>query len=108
MMQLTDWLAHVPKEVIAKNFRTSIAAWDTIPGTQLYIFPAGTLVQLQALLLPFWLTDEPAAPPVNQQNPVSPAGTVPQPFSYAFGNVTATPLAGGKIFHRRVPVLSLK
>ena len=39
--KLTDWLAHIPKEVIAKNFGTSIAAWDHIPGQELYIFPSG-------------------------------------------------------------------
>ena len=37
--QLTDWLAHVPKEVIAKNFHMSQAAFDHIPGQELYIFP---------------------------------------------------------------------
>lgn len=37
---LTDWLAHVPKEVLAKNFKTSMSAFDQIPGKELYIFPA--------------------------------------------------------------------
>lgn len=38
---LTDWLAHVPKSVIAKNFgmADNIAAFDHIPADQLYIFP---------------------------------------------------------------------
>ncbi|KAI0359662.1 oxalate decarboxylase [Trametes cingulata] len=36
---LTDWLAHTPKEVIAKNFQDSIEDWDQIPGRDLYIFP---------------------------------------------------------------------
>ena len=40
--QLTDWVAHVPKEVLAKNFQTSIAAFDHIPAEQLYIFPGGS------------------------------------------------------------------
>ena len=39
LAQLTDWLAHVPKEVLAKNFHTSEAAFDRIPGQELYIFP---------------------------------------------------------------------
>jgi oxalate decarboxylase/phosphoglucose isomerase-like protein (cupin superfamily) len=39
---LTDWLAHVPKEVIAKNFGTDVSAFDKIPSKELYIFPAGT------------------------------------------------------------------
>ena len=36
---LTDWLAHTPKEVIAKNFQTSIAAWNGLPSKELFIFP---------------------------------------------------------------------
>ena len=38
--QLTDWLAHVPKEVLAKNFQVSISSFDHIPSRELYIFPA--------------------------------------------------------------------
>lgn len=37
---ITDWLSHVPKEVIAKNFQTSISTFDELPGEELYIFPA--------------------------------------------------------------------
>ncbi|KAG8216718.1 putative oxalate decarboxylase/oxidase [Butyriboletus roseoflavus] len=37
---LTDWLAHVPKEVIAKNFQVDISAFDYIPSKELYIFPS--------------------------------------------------------------------
>ncbi|KAH0835871.1 RmlC-like cupin domain-containing protein [Lanmaoa asiatica] len=37
---LTDWLAHVPKEVIAKNFQVNISAFDYIPSKELYIFPS--------------------------------------------------------------------
>lgn len=39
--QLTDWLAHVPKEVLAKNFKVNITAFDHIPSKELYIFPSG-------------------------------------------------------------------
>ena len=38
---LTDWLAHVPKEVIAKNFHTNISAFSSLPSQELYIFPSG-------------------------------------------------------------------
>lgn len=41
--QLTDWLAHVPKEVLAKNFQVNITAFDHIPSKELYIFPAGMI-----------------------------------------------------------------
>lgn len=40
--QLTDWLAHVPKEVLAKNFQTDESAFSQIPGSELYIFPGRT------------------------------------------------------------------
>lgn len=34
-------------------------------------------------------------PPDNQQPPTSPAGEIPQPFSYAFSEVTPTQYTGG-------------
>jgi oxalate decarboxylase len=37
---LTDWLAHTPKEVLAKNFGVSQEAFANIPKDELYIFPA--------------------------------------------------------------------
>lgn len=37
---LTDWLAHTPKEVLAKNFGVSENAFANIPKSELYIFPA--------------------------------------------------------------------
>ncbi|KAH9856026.1 oxalate decarboxylase [Lenzites betulinus] len=73
---LTDWLAHTPKEVIAKNFQDNIADWDDIPGSQLYIFPG-------------------VPPADNQQPPQSPAGEIPLPFSYPFSQVTPTQYSGG-------------
>lgn len=39
---LTDWMAHIPKEVIAKNFGQadlSTSAYDKFPSKELYIFP---------------------------------------------------------------------
>ncbi|KIJ06555.1 hypothetical protein PAXINDRAFT_103315 [Paxillus involutus ATCC 200175] len=74
---LTDWLAHVPKEVIAKNFQTDISAFNDIPSEELYIFPA--------------------IPPDNQQAPQSPQGTVPHPFTYPLSQVPITPLSGGSV-----------
>jgi len=40
VLQVTDWLAHVPKEVIAKNFQLDITAFDHIPSKALFIFPS--------------------------------------------------------------------
>ncbi|KAL5521751.1 hypothetical protein ACEPAF_2499 [Sanghuangporus sanghuang] len=76
---LTDWTAHIPKEVLAKDFQTNIAAFDHIPSEQLYIFP----------------DSEP--PAKNETAPSDPNGAVPLPFSYALSQAPATPLAGGSI-----------
>ncbi|OSD06502.1 oxalate decarboxylase [Trametes coccinea BRFM310] len=75
---LTDWLAHVPKEVIAKNFQTSISAFDHIPAQQLYIFPS-------------------APPSDNQAAPKSPQGTIPNSFTFPLSQMKATPLSGGTV-----------
>lgn len=45
---LTDWLVHVPKEVLAKNFKTypDTTPFDHIPKHELYIFPCECFVFL--------------------------------------------------------------
>ncbi|OBZ72016.1 Oxalate decarboxylase OxdC [Grifola frondosa] len=75
---LTDWMSHIPKEVIAKNFQTNISAFDHIPGQQLYIFPS-------------------APPPENAVAPEDPQGHVPNPFTFKLSQVKATPLSGGSV-----------
>jgi oxalate decarboxylase len=37
---LSDWLAHTPRGVLAKNFRTSEGKLKKLPSKALYIFPA--------------------------------------------------------------------
>lgn len=76
---LTDWLSHVPKEVLAKNFRASMSAFDHIPAQQLYIFP-GT-----------------PPPPINKDDVGDPQGHATTPFSLAWSKSTRTPLAGGSV-----------
>ncbi|THG93743.1 hypothetical protein EW026_g7578 [Hermanssonia centrifuga] len=75
---LTDWLTHVPKEVLAKNFQTNMSTFDEIPGQELYIFPG-------------------VAPDPDAQAVADPAGQVPSPFTFAFSQVPVTPLAGGSV-----------
>lgn len=75
---LTDWLAHVPKEVIAKNFGTKISAFDHIPSRELYIFPS-------------------TPPSDDNPPPLSPAGPPPDPFTFEFSKMAATQVAGGTI-----------
>lgn len=38
--QLTDWLAHTPPEVIAKNFNQPLSAFKNLPKEERYIFQA--------------------------------------------------------------------
>ena len=37
---LTDWLAHTPKEVLARNFNVAESTFDTVPRKELFIFQA--------------------------------------------------------------------
>ncbi|KAJ7732147.1 oxalate decarboxylase [Mycena metata] len=75
---LTDWLAHVPAEVIQKNFQANPDAFSHIPAQELYIFPS-------------------TPPPTDAVAPASPQGGVPNPFSYALSKVNATQLPGGSV-----------
>ncbi|KJA19336.1 hypothetical protein HYPSUDRAFT_44387 [Hypholoma sublateritium FD-334 SS-4] len=76
---LTDWMSHVPVDVLTKNFQSSPAAFAHIPAEQLYIFP-GT-------------------PPAdgNSSLPVSPNGLVENSLSFAFSKVAPTQLNGGTV-----------
>ncbi|KAF8493936.1 oxalate oxidase [Russula emetica] len=74
---VTDWLSHVPKEVIAKNFQQSITAFDHIPSHDLVIFPS--------------------EPPTDHVAPSDPQGQIPNPFSYPLSKVNATKLNGGTV-----------
>ncbi|EGN99484.1 hypothetical protein SERLA73DRAFT_160828 [Serpula lacrymans var. lacrymans S7.3] len=73
---LTDWLSHVPKEVLAKNFQVPMSAFDRIPSEELYIYPA-------------------ASSPDEKQLPVSAGGTIPDSYTYPFSKTSFTPLSGG-------------
>ena len=76
--QLTDWTAHIPKDVLAKNFQTNISAFNDIPSSELYIFPS-------------------ESPSPNATAAEDPNGQVASPYSYSFSQVTPTPLSGGTI-----------
>ncbi|KAF7317258.1 Oxalate decarboxylase [Mycena chlorophos] len=74
---LTDWLSHVPMEVIEKNFKATAADFSEIPAQQLYIFPA--------------------AAPANTDPVSDPQGQVPDSFTYALSQVNNTPSAAGTV-----------
>ncbi|KAG2064297.1 putative oxalate decarboxylase/oxidase [Suillus decipiens] len=73
---LTDWLAHVPKEVIAKNFQLDMSAFDDIPSRELYIFPS-------------------TPPPENIESDMVVPNDTPMPFTFAMSQVNATQAPGG-------------
>ncbi|KAF8674929.1 Oxalate Decarboxylase [Rhizoctonia solani] len=77
---LTDWMAHVPKEVLAKNFRVNTSAFDHIPDRQLWMLPSAVPTQS-----------------VTEANPVSPAGIAPLPFTFAASKASATNTTGGTV-----------
>lgn len=77
---VTDWLAHVPKEVIARNFRLPQSAFQNIPGRQLWIFPGNVSTSLE---------DDLAL--------VKEAGETPLPLSFALSQVNATQKQGGTV-----------
>jgi oxalate decarboxylase len=45
---LTDWLAHTPKEVLAKNFNVPASTFDKVPKHELFIFQTQLPGPLQA------------------------------------------------------------
>lgn len=77
---LTDWLAHVPKSVLAKNFGldNDLQAFDHIPASELYIFP-GT------------------PPPENINDDMVVPNDTPQPFTFAFSKVVPEKKMGGTV-----------
>lgn len=74
---LSDWLSHIPKEVLAKNFQVNVSSFDHIPAQQLYIFPAPV--------------------PKGEILPTSPYGTAPVPYTFPFSQYNATQLSGGTV-----------
>ncbi len=64
---ITDWMAHTPVEVLAKNFGLPRSAFKNIPQQELYIFPNQVTKTLKEDI----------------KSMGGPAGLVPQPFSYS-------------------------
>lgn len=78
---LTDWLSHIPKEILAKNFNANISVFDHIPAKELYIFP----------------TDVPGAVGPIANSVAGPGGSVPNPFSFSLSTMKPTQLQGGSV-----------
>lgn len=78
---LSDFTAHVPREVLVKNFPgLKNSDFDTFPAEELYIFPA-----------------EPASKDISQDEPSSPAGNTPNPYTYNLSSKPAEQLSGGSV-----------
>lgn len=63
---ITDWMAHTPADVLAKNFTLPESSFKNIPEHELYIFPGQAAKSLK-----------------EDKDYVGPLGSVPNPFSYS-------------------------
>ncbi len=63
---ITDWMAHTPREVLAKNFGLPESTFDTVPKEELYIFNAPLPGTLES----------------DQKEMTGDTGTVPNPYTY--------------------------
>ncbi len=76
---ITDWFAHTPKSVLAKNFGVAESAFAAIPPKELYIF------------------QEPVPPPIDQTRVADPNGTIPSPFTYKLMDQAPIQASGGTV-----------
>ncbi|ODQ51312.1 oxalate decarboxylase, partial [Saitoella complicata NRRL Y-17804] len=77
---VTDWLAHTPKEEIAKDPNVSISDLQSLPSSELYTFPGQV----------------PNTTP-DASLPTSPNGLINPGFSLHASQVPYTNLAGGQV-----------
>jgi oxalate decarboxylase len=75
---LTDWLAHTPKDVLAKNFGVEESALAHLPTKEKYIFPA-------------------APPAAFEQDRMGGAGPVPQTFAHRMTAQEPLRMPGGTV-----------
>jgi oxalate decarboxylase len=76
---ITDWLAHTPREVLAKNFSVSESTFDAVPKKELFIFQAALPGELQA----------------EQAEAAKGTGTVPKRFDFQAGAMKPTKVTRG-------------
>ena len=94
MFSLTDWLAHVPKEVIAKNFQINMSDLDEIPEKELHLFkgiptslfPEKTHANVCCMVGPL--------PADNIEEDMV---VIPEPYIYALSKVQGIQKPGGSI-----------
>ncbi|KAF8712316.1 Oxalate Decarboxylase, partial [Rhizoctonia solani] len=76
----TEWMAHVPKEVLSKNFQVNASAFDHIPDRQLWMLPSA---------VPTGSAEE--------QGVKSPQGVSTLPYTFAASKANSTKLPGGTV-----------
>ena len=79
---ISDWFAHTPRDVLAKNFGVPESAFDNLPTDvehTRYIF------------------DGKVPPPIAADAVRSPAGSVPVPYSYRLSAQKPVKVAGGQV-----------
>ncbi|KAG6861387.1 hypothetical protein C0995_000793 [Termitomyces sp. Mi166 len=87
---LTDWLAHVPKNVLAKNFGvTDLTAFDHIPEKELYIFP-----YLPEHVKPWRIA---ASPPEDPTADMVIPNNTPNPYVFPLSKVKPTKTPRGSV-----------
>ena len=77
---VSELFLRTPKEVLAKNLKTDVSAFNSIPQDELYIFPG---------------TPPPAD--LSKQNIIGPADSVPFPYTYHFSKQAPYEVDGGSI-----------
>lgn len=76
---ITDWLAHTPKEVLAKNFNVPASTFDKVPKKELFIFQAALPGDLKA----------------EQAQAAEGTGTVPRSFDFRASKMQPTKTTPG-------------
>jgi oxalate decarboxylase len=76
---ITDWLAHTPKEVLAKNFSVAESTFNNVPREELFIFQAELPGDLKA----------------EQTQAAEGTGVVPQRFDFRPGQMKPTKVTRG-------------
>ncbi|QRV73690.1 oxalate decarboxylase [Ceratobasidium sp. AG-Ba] len=71
---LTDWMAHIPKEVLARNFKVDASAFDHIPSRELYIIPSAVPPKDDAVKSPYGISTLPYSFAASKVEPVKVQG----------------------------------
>ncbi|KEP51821.1 oxalate decarboxylase [Rhizoctonia solani 123E] len=77
---VTDWMSHVPKEVLGKNFKVDPSAFDHIPSRELWMLPSAV-----------------PTGSAEQEGVKSPQGVSTLPYTFAASKANSTKVPGGTV-----------